>query len=182
MKMNIKWSIGIISMLLLTSVSTYAQQVTIGKESIEFKSSILEFADMQNKGMVLPVFAKDNLDKESVAGTLFLDETQKKVLLFLGEEKYMDLSVTPGEVNLEYYNGVQEISGVQSSISLEPNLTIPGVLVLQSDSKALVLPRVESPHLNIKNPTAGTIAYDTNSKMLCIYNGKDWSFWASDVK
>ena len=55
--------------------------------------------------------------------------------------------------------------------------TAEGVLVLESDTKALILPKVESPVANIKSPVAGTMVYDPTKKIMAIYNGKDWSFW-----
>lgn len=55
--------------------------------------------------------------------------------------------------------------------------TTPGILVLTDTDKAMVLPKVASPHLNIKNPTPGIMAYDTTKKQLAVYNGTVWSFW-----
>ena len=53
----------------------------------------------------------------------------------------------------------------------------PGILVLSDADKAMVLPLVYEPHLNIKNPTAGTMVYDTKNRQLVLYNGTNWSFW-----
>ena len=55
--------------------------------------------------------------------------------------------------------------------------TTAGILVLTDTDKAMVLPKVASPHLNIKNPTPGMMAYDTTKKQLAVYNGTVWSFW-----
>lgn len=55
--------------------------------------------------------------------------------------------------------------------------TTAGILVLTDTDKAMVLPKVASPHLNIKNPTPGIMAYDTTKKQLAVYNGTVWSFW-----
>lgn len=55
--------------------------------------------------------------------------------------------------------------------------TTPGILVLTDTNKAMVLPKVASPHLNIKNPTPGMMAYDTHKRQLAVYNGTIWSFW-----
>ncbi|WP_262907374.1 hypothetical protein [Chryseobacterium sp. LC2016-27] len=41
----------------------------------------------------------------------------------------------------------------------------------------MILPKVASPHLNIINPSAGMMVYDTVKKQLAIYNGTVWSFW-----
>lgn len=53
----------------------------------------------------------------------------------------------------------------------------PGILVLSDQNKAMVLPKVASPHLNIKDPAAGMIVFDTVKKQLAVYNGTVWSFW-----
>ena len=55
--------------------------------------------------------------------------------------------------------------------------TTPGILVLADTNKAMVLPKVASPHLNIVNPSPGMMVYDTTSKQLAVFNGTVWSFW-----
>ncbi|MFC7346078.1 hypothetical protein ACFQO9_05010 [Chryseobacterium zhengzhouense] len=55
--------------------------------------------------------------------------------------------------------------------------TTAGVLVLSDTNKAMILPQVASPHLNIVNPAPGMMAYDTVKKQLAVYNGSVWSFW-----
>ncbi|MBS1572657.1 MAG: hypothetical protein JST62_09710 [Bacteroidetes bacterium] len=55
--------------------------------------------------------------------------------------------------------------------------TTNGILVLSDNNRAMVLPKVASPHLNIKNPTPGMMAYDTVKRQLAVYNGTIWSFW-----
>ncbi len=52
-----------------------------------------------------------------------------------------------------------------------------GILVLSDTDKAMILPKVASPHLNIINPSAGMMVYDTTSHQLAVFNGTLWSFW-----
>lgn len=52
-----------------------------------------------------------------------------------------------------------------------------GILVLTDTDKAMVLPKVASPHLAIQNPAPGMMVYDTVKKQLAVYNGTVWSFW-----
>lgn len=52
-----------------------------------------------------------------------------------------------------------------------------GILVLTDTNKAMILPKVASPHLNIKNPAPGMLVFDTIKKQLAVYNGTVWSFW-----
>lgn len=55
--------------------------------------------------------------------------------------------------------------------------TTPGILILSDADKAMILPKVASPHLNIINPAAGMMVYDTVNRQLAVYNGTVWSFW-----
>jgi len=55
--------------------------------------------------------------------------------------------------------------------------TTNGILVLTDTDKAMVLPKVASPHLNVKDPAAGMMVYDTAKRQLAVYNGTVWSFW-----
>jgi len=52
-----------------------------------------------------------------------------------------------------------------------------GVLELRANDKALVLPKVENPHLNVKSPVPGMMVYDSNSKSLAIFDGLKWNYW-----
>ncbi len=52
-----------------------------------------------------------------------------------------------------------------------------GILVLTDSNRAMVLPKVASPHLNIINPTAGMMVFDTVKQQLAVFNGTVWSFW-----
>lgn len=55
--------------------------------------------------------------------------------------------------------------------------TTTGILVLTDTDKAMVLPKMPSPHLTIKNPAPGMMAYDTATHQLAVFNGTVWSFW-----
>ena len=55
--------------------------------------------------------------------------------------------------------------------------TTQGILVLTDATKAMILPKVASPHLTIQNPAPGMMAYDTVKRQLAVYNGTVWSFW-----
>jgi hypothetical protein len=50
-------------------------------------------------------------------------------------------------------------------------------LVLESTSKALVLPKVANAETEIKSPAVGTMVYDLYSKSLAIFDGAKWNFW-----
>lgn len=55
--------------------------------------------------------------------------------------------------------------------------TTSGILVLTDTNRGMVLPKVASPHLNIINPTPGTMVFDTVKQQLAVFNGTVWSFW-----
>ena len=73
---------------------------------------------------------------------------------------------------------VSELSSAKVSIG-NPTAT-PGILVLEDANKAMVLPKVYQPHLNIINPSPGMMVFDTKEKLLCVFNGKDWAFWKAE--
>lgn len=52
-----------------------------------------------------------------------------------------------------------------------------GVLILETSDKGILLPRVYEPHLNIKNPDAGLICYDTAIQMVAFFDGNLWYYW-----
>ena len=124
-----------------------------------------------------------------VDGTIILDLSDKKV-------KYMrngSWSSLTGAVPLVLDgNNVSSFSAIDSSLQDDKKEgttakaaigtngatdTTAGILVLTDTNKAMVLPKVAEPHLNIKNPAAGMLVYDTTNRQLAVYNGTVWSFW-----
>ena len=124
-----------------------------------------------------------------VDGTIILDLSDKKV-------KYRrngawspltgDLPLTAGSTTYNTFNTIDSSlqdnkkEGTTAKAAIGNNGatdTTAGILVLTDTNKAIVLPKVASPHLNIKNPTPGMMAYDTTKKQLAVYNGTVWSFW-----
>ena len=124
-----------------------------------------------------------------VDGTIILDLSDKKV-------KYRRngawspltgaLPLTAGATTYNTFNAIDSSlqdnkkEGATAKAAIGTNGatdTTPGILVLTDTDKAMVLPKVASPHLNIKNPTPGMMAYDTTKKQLAVYNGTVWSFW-----
>ena len=124
-----------------------------------------------------------------VDGTIILDLSDKKI-------KYRrngawsnltgDLPLIAGSTTYTTFNAID--SSLQDNRKEEDNAkaaigangasdTTAGILVLTDSNRAMVLPKVASPHLNIKNPAPGMMAYDTTKKQLAVYNGTVWSFW-----
>jgi len=174
-------------------------QVAIGKATISVIPSTttpnpsisLEFGDYvagQGKGIVLPWVNSAAATSGSVAGTVIYDSTDKIVKYKNSATTWFNLSKnettlvdgtanydTTGVVNMSLQTGLTDAP--TAKVSIGTLSSTPGVLVLEDATKAMVLPKVASPHLNIVNPEPGTMAYDTVTKQLAVYNGKVWSFW-----
>ncbi|MCO4304819.1 hypothetical protein [Riemerella anatipestifer] len=54
-----------------------------------------------------------------------------------------------------------------------------GILVLESSTKALVLPKFRDVQKSIASPSPEMIAFDDTpgKEQICVYNGTEWSFW-----
>lgn len=163
-------------LLSLTLSSVYAQ-VAIGKESITNSSVSLEFGSA-NRGLILPWVTSSASVAGAVDGTLIFDTTDKKVK-YQKNGTWFDLSIdNTGAVNTTLQNTLTEIPSAETTIGKRtPTNTAPGILVLTDDDKAMILPKVASPHLNIINPAAGMIVYDTDNLQVAVFNGNVWSFW-----
>ena len=153
-------------------------QIAIGKPTVTNSSVSLEFAETENRGMILPYIT----DKSGITalGTFIYDATDHKVKYLKDTNTWFDLSVDA--------TGVADLS-IQGSDKTEPSgskvaLGVNGladsssaILVLTDTDKAMVLPKVSSPHLNIINPSPGMMVYDKTKRQLAVYNGTVWSFW-----
>ncbi|GAA5098831.1 hypothetical protein GCM10023210_35380 [Chryseobacterium ginsengisoli] len=168
-----------IMMILWASGSVlYTQaQVAIGKPNVTNSSVSLEFASTENKGLILPY----NINKSAITenGTMIYDTTDHKVK-YLKDNAWFDLSVdTTGTADLSIQGSDKtEQPGAKVSIYTTGNTdSTAGILVLGDTNRAMVLPKVASPHLNIINPSPGMMVYDTTKRQLAVYNGTVWSFW-----
>ncbi|MDM1404707.1 hypothetical protein HX039_11390 [Myroides marinus] len=174
-----KQSLVLIFSVLLGTASSFGQ-TAVGKFEVEGPDVLLDFKENDARGIVLSWVTKEGDVKTPVGGTMIFDSNDKKVKYYIAgtSSKWEDLSVNTGEVDTSIQQGLVDdqaptIIGDQSS-------TASGALILEADNKAMVLPRMASPHLNLKSPAAGTIVYDTVSKMLCVFNGKEWAFWKAE--
>ena len=145
-------------------------------------SVLLEFANTNNKGIILPyVRTKATAPTE---GSIILDASN------------------PADARVKYYNGSWvDLSGqgadISSIISTQPTETQvtelaeaktiigaattsvnDGVLVLESATKAMVLPQVDDVN-NIPSPSPGMMVFvrKEGSERLAVFNGTVWSFW-----
>lgn len=152
-------------------------QVAIGKASVSSTAVSLEFGN-ENRGIGLPWVTSTAAVSGVVDGTIVYNTADKKVYVKYASG-WKDLSVdTTGAVDTSLQNSLSDLDTAKVLIGGNPDTdTTPGILVLADTDKAMVLPKVASPHLNIVNPTAGMMVYDTTAKQLAVFNGTVWTFW-----
>lgn len=157
-------------------LSLYSQ-VAIGKTTID-GAGILDF-DI-NKGVLLPWI--ENLGSLDSDGTLVFDTADNKVKGKVNGV-WVDLSLNSGVLDanelalISTHLSKTEADNDQGVIIGAETSTSIGVLVLEADNKALILPKMASPQNNLIDPKPGTIIYDTVENLLCIYNGSEWTLW-----
>ena len=188
------------NLFLATSLAFYNfsfSQVIIGNTTgivpAGQKSSVLlEFAAGQNKGIILPYVRTVPSGFGLVEGTLIVDATdatKAKVTYYNG----VISSESPGGW-LDLSNGntadittVMNIQPTSAIVTEEPAAKViigadttsaEGVLVLESDTKAMVLPMVDSTD-DVPDPAPGMLVYINKSeaKRLALFNGEGWTFW-----
>lgn len=131
-----------------------------------------------------------------VDGTIIFDLSDKKAK-YMKEGAWFDLTGSPAfpltvkdetntDVTFTQFNSInsslqdkaREFDNAKSAIGVNAATdTTNGILVLTDSDKAMVLPKVTSPHLNVQNPAPGMMVYDTVKKQLAVFNGTVWSFW-----
>ncbi|PZU79776.1 MAG: hypothetical protein DI529_17230 [Chryseobacterium sp.] len=159
---------------LILSANTIQSQIAIGKTILESTSSSMEFGS-ENRGFVLPWVTNAANVLNAVNGTFIFDVNDKKIKVY-ESNVWKDLTVnTNGAADTTLQDSLTEQTGAKVSIGAVTST--PGILVLEDTDKAMILPKVANPHLNIVSPTSGMLVYDTTKKMLVVFNGTVWTFW-----
>ncbi|CAD0220161.1 hypothetical protein KYG33_07810 [Chryseobacterium sp. D764] len=154
--------------------NSFFAQIAIGKQTVDGNSTVLDFDNVSGntKGLILP--ATSGLPTGTlVNGTLIFDVTDNKVKVY-ENDTWKSLSDAGNSSAVIVNNSAESGKGV---IMGEAASTADGVLVLESQDKAMILPKVAAPHLSVKNPYPGMICYDTTSKTLAIFDGSVWNYW-----
>ena len=171
---------NIVATLTLFFATAISAQVAIGKTSISSPAVSLEFYDNADntRGIILPWVTSTAAVTGAVNGTIVYNTADRKVYVKYASG-WRDLSVdTSGTVTTTLQDSLTDQDTAKVLIGGDPSTdTTPGILVLADTNKAMVLPKVASPHLNIVNPSPGMMVYDTTKKQLAVFNGKVWSFW-----
>ena len=171
---------NIVATLSLLFATTLSAQVAIGKATVSSPAVSLEFYDNADntRGIILPWVTSTVAVTGAVNGTIVYNTADRKVYVKYASG-WRDLSVdTTGTVTTTLQDALSDLDTAKVLIGGDPATdTTPGILVLADTNKAMVLPKVASPHLNIVNPAPGMIVYDTTKKQLAVFNGTVWSFW-----
>ena len=171
---------NIVATLSLLFATTLSAQVAIGKATVSSPAVSLEFYDKPDntRGIILPWVTSTAAVTGAVNGTLVYNTADRKVYVKYASG-WRDLSVdTTGTVTTTLQDALSDLDTAKVLIGGDPATdTTPGILVLADTNKAMVLPKVASPHLNIVNPSPGMMVYDTTKKQLAVFNGTVWSFW-----
>jgi len=157
-------------------------QVAIGKTTLSSPAVSLEFGTA-NRGIILPWVTSAASVAGAVNGTMIYDLADKKMKIKYASA-WKDLSVDAAGTTVDPLTGVDgtliqnsAVEDANAKMAIGTLSSTPGILVLEASDKAMILPKVASPHLNIINPSPGMMVYDTVNKQLAVFNGKVWTFW-----
>lgn len=179
-KMSVKKNITTIFVLL--AVFTANAQISIGgKQSVDGAATILDFNDVATNTMGIILPSVDNLTNSLAStpannnGTFLFDKSAGKVKMY-ENNAWVDLS-SAGNASQIVANGSNESASNQGAIIGSETSDAKGVLVLESANKAMILPKIANPHINVKSPYPGMMCYDTVSKSLALFDGSVWNYW-----
>ncbi len=183
---------NLICSIFLLLVFLSSAQLLIDKETPTNNSVILEFGSDGDKGIVLPRITDAGFYNSYLSpGGLYLSAIGNENYVYFGQvmvklPSYGAMSLTPRKIkndkrfdpNENGYNTVRlkDNNNPQSFIVGANSSTRFGALVLESTSKAMVLPIVNK-YSDIGSPEPGTIAYDKTHKVLVVFDGEKWAFW-----
>ncbi len=183
-----KFLISSISFICTLYFST--AQVGIEKEYTGNPSVLLEFNDTRlaaktagagtisvngdNKTLILPIVS--TINASSAEGTLWMDATDDKIK-YKSATAVVELTDTGSDVSspATLDSSLSEIAFPNGTILGANSSSAPGVLVLESTTKAMVLPVVENV-ISIASPEPGSMVYDRTEKAIALFNGKTWNF------
>lgn len=137
----------------------------INAQSTDDSSVLLEFGKSEENslGLVLPSISEDEALK--IDGNLFYDLDNKDIKAFVNGSW---LNLTDNNQNENFKSDLVETDNKNN---------YGGVLFFASRKKAISLPKIFEPHINVYNPYPGLICYDTKSNMLAVFDGELWHYW-----
>lgn len=173
----------LISAILLAGFTLANAQVIIGDAigTAAVKTSVLlEFA-VGNKGLILPYVTTLPALTPITQGTILLDASTATAarVKFSDGTNWVDLSGQTADITAALAIQPASVPETTSkSIIGARSSTADGVLVLESSTKAMVLPQVDKVS-DILSPSPGMMVYvnKAGAKRLAVYNGSKWSYW-----
>ncbi|HUH35541.1 MAG TPA: hypothetical protein VL022_06905 [Moheibacter sp.] len=164
--------------LLAISLSALAfGQVAIGKENIEGNSTLLDFNNTTNNtlGIILPAVDVMPSDFTTANNGTFLFDKSSSTLKMYENNQWVNLSKEAGDGSAIVSNTTDDVG--KGAIIGSETTNAQGVLVLESTDKAMILPRIKAPHLNVKSPYPGMMCYDTETQSVALFDGRFWNYW-----
>jgi len=148
-------------------------QVAIGKNAVSSDAVSLDFGN-ENRGLLLP-WVDNTAAVNAVDGTMIYDTSDHKVKVKYAAG-WVDLSVdNTGAADTTIQDGKSDLADAKVSIGT-PTASPDGILVLEDDNKAMVLPKVSSVN-DIVSPSPGMMVFVTSGNLLAVFNGTVWTFW-----
>lgn len=173
---------------LLVSMAAFVNaQVSIGgKQTVEGNATLLDFnsplsadtnstSNNNTNGIILPAVLEDDAVTSPSNGTFIYDYEAKTVKLF-ANNGWISLS-EQGNNSQIVVNASADLNASQGAIIGSQTSAAKGVLILESSDKAMILPRIQNPHINVKSPYPGMMCYDTVRKSLAVFDGTNWNYW-----
>lgn len=179
---------NIIFLLIVTISNIVFSQVIIGDNvgTASNKTSVLlEFSQSQRKGIILPYLT--DVSEVNTPGSIFLRVSNPttapiaKIVYYDYDRNFRDLTPEASGIAGKLKLGIQPIANERSNSKVvigNETSTANGILVLESTTKAMVLPRVPS-YKDIVNPAPGMMVLTgVGEKTIAFFNGSQWSFWS----
>lgn len=200
---KIEWSIwcrALIFSLFLVPMFTFSQVIIGGSTGTAANktSVLLDFPSGKNRGIILPYVRTMPSGSNVTPGTMLLDvstATKAKVKYYAPGNALADISgwvdLSSGdEANVSTIMSSQPLSTGTNPVIEDPNgkaiigaanSNAKGVLVLESTTKAMVLPQVAKTD-DVKDPAPGMMVYikKNGAKRLAVFNGAKWTYWAAN--
>jgi len=166
-------------------------QVAIGKP-IDNNSAILDFANTGDRGILLPVVNSIDASRTpETPGTILLDATNSNTAQFKlrNNTTWVTYSRNTGNASSIINNRptTPDLDNTTKFIIGNNTSTAVGALIIESTTKALALPIVQSTD-DIVNPSPGMMVFvKTNrctsytipcvDEYLGFFNGTEWAYW-----
>lgn len=170
---------------MLIAIGTVTAQVGVETDEVR-GDGIMDFPSPATKGILLPL-VDDNTAVPVAGGAMVFNVDTKQVEYYDTNPASSGWKAMTGASTTEI-TGPEHAGSSDRFTELDPtNGTIieagtvtqtppVGVLVLESDNKALILPQVADA-TQLPGPKAGMICYDMASDSIAVFNGTVWSFW-----